>query len=154
MTRSRTLPPTSPRNGLLDPITIGVLNGERFLIDGRNRLKACGIASVAPRYDEVDFADEAALRGFVASRNERRNIGAGQRAMGHAMLFPDPTRLKRKSDFQRLDFSKQSLSNARTVLAHSPEIARAVRDGATTLSAAFEAVKAARERNKAIMSTE
>jgi hypothetical protein len=54
-------------NGLLDPITIGVLNGERFLVDGRNRLKACRIANVQPEYEEIEFVDAESVGAFVAS---------------------------------------------------------------------------------------
>ncbi len=52
----------------------------------------------------------------------QRNITAGQKAMGHAMLFPEPERGGRgKRTVPRVDsFSKQTLSKARAVLAYSP----------------------------------
>jgi hypothetical protein len=51
--------------------------------------------------------------------------------MAHAILFPEPEKGGRgKKTVQPVDsFSKQSLSNARAVLAYSPELARNVRDG-------------------------
>ena len=87
-------------NGLRDPITVGVLEGKRFLVDGRNRLKACEIAGVEPRFDEIEFKDEDDLRAFVSDRSERRSITAGQKAMGFAMLIPRG----RKAQTQRLRF--------------------------------------------------
>lgn len=36
-------------NGLLEPITLGRVNGVLYLVDGRNRLKACEIADVELR---------------------------------------------------------------------------------------------------------
>ena len=138
-------------NGLRDPITVGIIGAERWIVDGRNREKACGIASVSPGYEEIEFADEAALRTFVLDRNERRNITKGQKAMARAMLHPTaetgrPAMSKKVEPFN--DFDKAELSRARAVLAYSPEIAREVRDGVTPLKEASEKVKAARERRE------
>ena len=120
-------------NGLRDPITVGAIGNERWIVDGRNREKACAAAGVPPKYEEIKFADETALRAFVLDRSERRNITSSQKAMALAMVFPEAARLKRKADVQRLNFSKALLSNARAVLAYSPELAQAVRDGTMAL---------------------
>ena len=71
---------------------------------------------------------------FVADRNERRNITKSQKAMAYAMLFPEAKiagdrKSSRSSPAARLDFSKQLLSQARFVLAHSDALACRVRDG-------------------------
>ena len=53
--------------------------------------RACGAFSargVAGRHGRFLRCPCVALRAFVADRNERRNITAGQKAMGRAMLFP------------------------------------------------------------------
>jgi hypothetical protein len=141
-------------NGLLDPITIGVLNGERFIVDGRNRLKACDLAGVAPEFEEIEFDDAETLSAFVASRNERRNITVSQKAMAYTLLFPEPAkggRGKLSHESESLGISKaywqNLLSFARAVLAYSPELASEVRDGTRSLKEAFETgPKAARER--------
>jgi hypothetical protein len=74
------------------------------------------------------------IRAFVKSRSERRDISKGQRAMGHAFLFPDPEKGGRGKTVPKRDsFSKQRLSDARTVLAYSRDLALAVRDGPETL---------------------
>ena len=49
--------------------------------------------------------------------------------MGHAGLFPDPAKLKDKTDVSRGGFSKRLRAKARTVLAYSTELAPAVREG-------------------------
>jgi hypothetical protein len=143
-------------DGLLDPITVGVIGEERFIVDGRNRLRACEIAGVAPRFVEIAFEDDAAVRRFVHSRgNGRRSITKGQQAIATAMLFPDDGgkggRGKRDPATNSLTvggFGRELLRQARAVLAYSPELASEVRDGATPLKEAFEKVKAARERSE------
>jgi hypothetical protein len=137
-------------HGLRDLITIGVIGNERWIADGRNRLKACEIAGVPPRYEEIEFADEDELRAFVADRNERRDITSGERAMGHAMLFRNREKggrgkkLSGRPDSLSQSHWKDLVSNARTVLDYSEELGRRVRDG-FPLSEAFEQAKRERE---------
>jgi len=68
------------------------VNGQRFaiirwrgkIIDGRNRLYACGIAKVAPKIVDKDDAlpDEKAVMDFIMSANfERRHLNASERAI-------------------------------------------------------------------------
>jgi hypothetical protein len=76
------------------------------------------------------------LHAFVADRNERRNITKSQKAMGHAMLFPEPAKLKRKgsgSVAATEQFAAGLLAHARAVLAFSPKLAIEVRDGSRTI---------------------
>jgi hypothetical protein len=84
-----------------------------------------------PKFEVVEFEDEDAIRTFVDDRGgERRNITKGQRAMGHALNFPEPEKGGRGKTVRKPDsFSKQRLSEARTVLGYSRELAIAVRDG-------------------------
>jgi hypothetical protein len=71
------------RNGLRRAIT---LDAKGVLLDGRNRLEACTIASIEPRFDEHD-GDAVA---FIMSANlYRRNITTGQRAAGVALGLLD-----------------------------------------------------------------
>jgi hypothetical protein len=138
--------------GLLDRITLGVVNGERFIVDGRNRRKACELAGVAPKYEEIPFQNEDELRTFVAGRNERRSITKGQKAMAVAMLFPDSGgkggRGKKdaaKTSNSVAGFSGELLRQARAIFSFSPELAGAVRDGVVSLKEAFDSI-AARQR--------
>jgi hypothetical protein len=69
--------------------------------------------------------------------NERRNITMGQKAMAHAMLFPNPEKLKRKCtgsllvkpDNTSAGHWKNLVSQARAVLHYSPTLAAEVREG-------------------------
>ena len=142
-------------HGLRDPITVGIIGNERWIVDGRNREKACEIAGVPPEYEEIEFADEDALRAFVANRSERRNITAGQKAMAWAVLFPEPSKAHKgkKSEtatklFAEKSFSSASVSKARAVLEYSQPLALEVRDGARTLNDAYEQVKAEKQRGQ------
>lgn len=133
-------------NGLRDPITIGIVSADRWIVDGRNRAKACEIAGVAPDYEEIEFADEDALRAFVLDRNERRNITAGQKAMAHAILFPEPAKLRRKGSGSLVakgQFSEALLSQARAVGKYAPTLVEKVRDG-FPLNEAYEVAMTAK----------
>jgi hypothetical protein len=63
-------------NGLLEPC---VLDKEGTLIDGRNRLKACDVAGVEPRF--VTYAGDD-IDGFIFASNAiRRQLSQGQCAL-------------------------------------------------------------------------
>lgn len=67
-------------NGLREPI---LLDSEGRLLDGRNRLAACGIAGVEPTFAVYEGDDPHEL---VIDRNvERRQLSSGQQAMARAM---------------------------------------------------------------------
>src|SRR5262249_15127400 len=60
----------------------------------------------------------------------------GQQAMAHAMIFPEPEqrgRGNKRKDLEPKDFSAARLSQARTVLATAPDLARGVLNGSETL---------------------
>ena len=69
------------------------------------------------------------------SKEVRRHLLKGQRAMRLAWLYPEPEkggrgkRAETKTMAKRHGFSADRLSDARAVLRHSPELAKAVRDG-------------------------
>jgi len=139
-------------NGLRDPITVGIVGDDRWIVDGRNRLKACEIAAVPPEFEEIEFHNEADLRAFIADRSERRNITKGQKAMGHAKLFPEPNkpgRGKKKVEVTSTIFSDKLLQQARAVLAFSPELARRVTEGTITLGDAYQKVRSEEGEDKA-----
>jgi hypothetical protein len=71
----------------------------------------------------------------------------GEKAMALAMLYPEPGKGGRGNKGKSSEtegFSSTRLSNARTVLRHSPALAIAVRDGVTKLDEALAQVKAER----------
>jgi hypothetical protein len=74
---------------------------------------------------------------FVISRGQRRNVTKGQQAIALAIRYSKAkrggARQKGASPETGLGFSKQRLSDARLILAHSRELALAVRDGTGTM---------------------
>jgi hypothetical protein len=128
-------------------------------VDG-DELKLRPIA--APKVDErlVDIGDRPGLAGDgepdlivvllavrrrmmrhelspLHDRNERRNITASMKAMAHAILSPDPEKLRRKGSGQSLLLGKDTsegyalklLSQARAVRKYAPTLVEKVRDG-------------------------
>jgi ParB-like chromosome segregation protein Spo0J len=137
-------------HGQRDPIILGRVNGaaSEALIDGRNRLKACEIAGVEPRFETIEFEDDEAVKAFIADKSEHRNLTKGQQAMRLALLYPEPKRGKHselRNSTGKMGFDKARLSQARAVYAYSPELALAVRDGTKKLDEALKEVKTARE---------
>jgi hypothetical protein len=136
-------------NGQNDPVIIGKVDGETWesIVDGRNRVKACEIADVLPLYQVRTFKDEDAIRAFVKSRSERRDLSKGERAMGHAMLYPIEATVGgrgNKSDAAKAadtaGFSQRRLREARQVLRNGLELAQRVRDGVVSLDKALAEV--------------
>ncbi len=71
-------------NGLLEPVVL--YHGE--VLDGRNRLKACELADVEPRFVEVD-GDLPSATIYVLSKNlHRRHLTTSQRAAIAADVVP------------------------------------------------------------------
>ena len=55
--------------------------------DGRNRMRACEIAGVAPKFQKINGQDQKA---YILSVNiNRRHMSAAQRAMAVAMIYPE-----------------------------------------------------------------
>jgi hypothetical protein len=136
-------------HGQRDPIIMGRVNGaaSEMLVDGRNRLRACEIAGVEPRFEVIQFEDDEAIKAFVADKSEHRNLTKGQQAMRLAFLYPEPEkggRGKKGKAPETGGFSRQRLGAARAVLAYSRELALAVRDGAAKLDEALATAKAQR----------
>jgi hypothetical protein len=145
-------------NGQLNPIVIDEANGERVLIDGRNRLKACELLDIEPWIEPLGARDPVAL---IRSANiERRDLKKGQKAMALAFLYPEADDASERgkkggrgnkscSDSEQLSgFSKARLSQARQVLAHSRELALNVLRDVTPLDEALTKVKAERKASE------
>jgi hypothetical protein len=144
--------------GLRHPLVVGLYEGEPHLIDGRNRREACRLAGVEPAYRFLDPSED--ITDFIYSENiARRHMTTGQKVMAAAVMFPDAAKLKRKGSgshdvvkTEQLGVAKRTaenlLSQARTVLAESPETAKMVLSGEKQLSVAYaEAVEARRVRS-------
>jgi ParB-like chromosome segregation protein Spo0J len=134
-------------NGQRDPIILGEWQDDdgrtiKGVIDGRNRLRACKLAEITPKFEQLNGADPKAL---IWDRNVfRRNVTMSQRAMAWAKLYPEPETLKRKSDVSQTNISRERLSVARTVLHELPDKVDGILAGAS-LNAAYDEVLARRK---------
>lgn len=131
-------------NGLRDPI---MMDSEgKVLIDGRNRLAACEIAKVEPRFAKLPVGSDPLA--YIADKNVmRRDLTKGQKAMALAMIYPDPDergRGKKSAAIKSAEasgFTSRRLNQAREVLRYSRPMAEGVRDGTPTLDEALAKVK-------------
>ena len=104
-------------NGQRLPIIL-VKNCENvLLIDGRNRLAACKIAKIEPKYEYFEGKEDDIL-AYIADINlNRRNLNAGQRAVALAKIYPvaiqGGKRVKGQVENFHLTIDKSQLGKAR-----------------------------------------
>jgi len=65
------------KNGLLEPV---IIDGDE-LLDGRNRLRACALSGVPPRYQQWNNRHPSKTAWIVSVNLTRRHLDASQRAM-------------------------------------------------------------------------
>ncbi|MFE9930856.1 ParB N-terminal domain-containing protein [Streptomyces sp. NPDC005533] len=124
--------------GLRKPI---LLTPDGLLLDGRNRLAACELAGIQPRFTTYDGNDHA--RVVFSANALRRNLSKGQRAMILAMACSvSEHSLRSQAKLHAISLTR--LSNATTVLNHAPDLAEQVRIGTVRLDAAYETVRRAK----------
>jgi len=130
-------------NGLIHPI---VVDKDGVIIDGRNRDRACEIAGIEPA--TVPFEGDDPRTYIIAANISRRHLTKGQQAMAVAMIYPVPEKggrgKKKTMDETSTLFSPKRLQLARTVLAHSPDLAQAVLAGSKLLDAAYDEARKAK----------
>ncbi|MEU4100260.1 ParB/RepB/Spo0J family partition protein [Streptomyces tanashiensis] len=124
-----------------------VLDANGVLLDGRNRLAACEIAGVEPRFTTYTGNNPTAL---IFSNNVfRRHISKGQQAVITAMACSvSGHSLRDLAKFHGL--SRSRLSAANVVLKYSRELAEQVRIGALSLDNAYNAVSEGKARAAAL----
>jgi hypothetical protein len=131
-------------NGLIHPI---VVDKDGFLIDGRNRARACEIAGIEPA--TVLFEGDDPRAYVIAANIARRHMSKGQQAMAVAMVYPVPEKggrgKKKTVDESSTLFGSKRLQLARTVLAHSPDLAQAVLAGFKSLDGAYTEARKAKQ---------
>lgn len=153
-------------NGLKENVLVTA--DRTTLIDGRNRLRACGVAGVAPRYSYVPEGTSNAeiLRMMVSANVKSRELTPGQLAMiGYALSLElenipvedlanyPPVR---KYDHQTprsyaaavVGISSKTIWQAKTILEYNPGMADQVKSGELQLNTAFERVRADRGLRK------
>jgi len=128
-------------NGQVHPI---IVDADGQLIDGRNRLKACQIAGVKPRFETLNGQDPVAY--ILSSNVNRRHLSKGQRAMV-AALARDLQNLKLSETARRVEVAIGAISEAELVKHYAPDLVDAVLSGATPLYKAYHAAKARRDED-------
>lgn len=126
-------------NGLLHPV---VLDPDGVLVDGRNRLAACELAGIEPRF--VVHAGDP-VRFVVTANMQRRDLTQGQKA--HLAVAAD---LDRKSEGLTLaaisGVSPAHIAQARVVARFAPHLTAEVIAGRLPHSVAYERAKAEKQR--------
>lgn len=135
-------------NGLLYPIMRGTWEDNGLpvhgVIDGRNRLRACKIAKVEPSFTEFKGEDPC---DFIASVNgERRNVTIGQKALAHALIYPEAKHTGRGNKIFGTEHFRPRVTEARIIIEHAPELVENVKNGIIALDNAY---RQAAERKKA-----
>ncbi len=127
-------------NGLRSPITL--YQGE--VLDGRNRLRACEIAGIEPRFQTWPAVPGKSPIDYVVSLNlHRRHLDASQRAMvaaGLVPLFAEEAKERQRA---------AGGSHSESVRANLPEAGRAREKAAAAVNVSprlvADAVKVSRE---------
>jgi ParB-like chromosome segregation protein Spo0J len=150
-------------NGLLSPVVVR----DREILDGRNRLRACELAGVPPRF--VEWSGAGSITSWIFSVNlHRRHLTASQRAMLAARAVDvfeqeaierqkrgvadaDGGRSRHKAA-EVLNVGATSVLRAQQVIANgAPELVAAVESGEVPVRAATELVALPREEQAALV---
>ena len=118
-------------NGLGEKIILDHLGN---VVDGRNRLKACGKAGVAPQFKQLD--EDADILEIVLDRNVRRRhltpsqlamIAADLSTMSTGRPSKDSTGVSMEVAAEKLNVSRSSVASAKKVKSKgTPELQEAV----------------------------
>jgi ParB-like chromosome segregation protein Spo0J len=122
-------------HGLHHPI---VLDVDGQVLDGRNRLAACAMASVDPVFETYDGKDADA---YVVSVNmRRRQMTASQIAItvARAIRFRG---LTQREGAERFKLNQSRIGQANTILDHAPDLADQVVAGTFAFDAAWAEAK-------------
>jgi len=116
-----------------------ILDRDSLLLDGRNRLAACQLAGVEPRFETLDGQDPVAY--ILSSNIQRRHLSKGQAAMAVARLF-ETNNLTQQAAAAMTGTSRARIAYAVVVLEYAPEFSEAVLSGAMPLNDAYEQARA------------
>ena len=116
-----------------------ILDRDSLLLDGRNRLAACQLAGVEPRFETLDGQDPVAY--ILSSNIARRHLTKGQAAMVTVrvrVLSQNTMRALAKD----AGVSGARIAYAAVVEEFAPEFSEAVLSGAMPLNDAYEQARA------------
>jgi hypothetical protein len=143
-------------HGQLEDIT---LDAQGRLVDGRNRLAACNLADIGPRfYLNSDLDTDEKIAAFINSKNaQHRDNKTGQKAMSNAVQLAaegkrQDGRWKRGSITQKSGLSPDAWTEAMRVagivIDHAPELAVAVKLKEITLNDAATKAEVIRDKKR------
>lgn len=177
--RLRELADDVRKHGLREPVIL--YQGQ--VLDGRNRLRACELAGVSPRFEDFEGDDADALAAVVSLNLHRRHLTESQRAMVAARLLPlheedaarrrasgltqnrgtvradlpervEPAPRPRERVAEVLNVSPRSVQSAKAVVERAaPEVVAAVDAGEMPVSVAAEAARLEPEVQREIVDT-
>ncbi|MFF6790781.1 hypothetical protein ACFY9C_17090 [Streptomyces filamentosus] len=113
-----------------------VLDVDGVLLDGRNRLAACKLAGVEPRF--TTYTGNDPIRVIYSGNVYRRHISKGQQAMITAMAMRSVSGHSLRAHAKLHGLSRTRLSAANVVLTHAPALAEKVRTGTLGLDTAYQ----------------
>jgi hypothetical protein len=132
-------------HGLIQPL---IIDKQGQLLDGRNRLAACKIAQVEPRFETYEGDDPD---GFILAINgQRRDLTRSQRAIIAAQSMESILSEHGAQERVRraIGVSKQLMSQAVAVVRYAPERASEIMHGGT-FDGAYAAAQKIKERQEA-----
>jgi uncharacterized RmlC-like cupin family protein len=132
------------QNGLVHPIVQDAKG--QLIVDGRNRLAACKLAGVEPRFEQLN--DEQDPLAYIFSTNlNRRDLSKGQKAMIVAQAQRLQSNHSQRQSATIAGLSQSRIAQAATVLQYAPEMADGVAAGSMALN---DACEEARRRKGAV----
>lgn len=142
-------------HGQAEPIT---LDEDGRLVDGRNRLAACELAQIEPKFvRDLDLDDDLKVAAFINTKNaQRRNVTTGQKAMSVAEQLAAQGKRKngrwsRGSVTSATNVAdnerawRAAMERAGLILDHAPNLADQVVVGSITLNDAATQAEAVRD---------
>jgi hypothetical protein len=134
--------------GLSQPIVLIEDAGEKLILDGRNRMRACEIAGVTPK--TIMFGGDDPYTFVVSANLHRRHLSSIERSLvaermatmrgGNPQLYPPGKVGQSRADAAALlHVTPQSIDRVRVLMRDGvPELVEAVRTERVTLSAGAE----------------
>lgn len=159
------------QNGLMNPLIAIERNGEKLVIDGRHRLRACEELGIQPTVDVYDATDEELGSLVWGANGIRRHLSPSQRASFYAQLCgvtyvaagnekksenlrrgPEVANLPLRENSQKkksrdaiaevAGVSARTVQDAITVQQADPELFEQCKNGSVSVSSAAKQVRA------------